>query len=440
MIPFLHRALVPLLATVILLYASTGISPVAATGGFEVWLIDQSDTNGQAYGGAIHIYDGDDLTGDANVPSTVVETLDLSGATSSMCMASTGANPVRPHMLSFNSTQRYAILTFVASGHIAIFNAETRAPVACLRASVGANGERQAHAATPAPDDTYILVANQNGKLLERIDTDYATETFTLNAGATIDLATCVTPNGAPCEDTGLRPDNAPIVAVVDSSSSLGFITLRGGGLFVIDPQATPMRILAEYDRTIIHSHGFAGAEAADTMFVNSGGGSKAHMHGFALYGFPLSGYDSANDPNTPVPDVLYSDENGESDAHGLVLTGDGGFLWVLDRTRNVAVVFDTGTGARANTVDLGVGTPAGLTPDLADVSLDGNYLFVSLRGPNPLSGDPHASTGSTPGLAVIGITENGLNGAVQRVVPIHNLDADGVERADTHGIRVRLK
>ncbi len=104
------------------------------------------------------------------------------------------------------------------------------------------------------------------------------------------------------------------------------------------------------------------------------------------------------------------------------------------------SVVFDTGTGARANTVDLSVGAPAGLTPDLADVSLDGDYLFVSLRGPNPLSGDPHASTGSTPGLAVINVTEHGSNGVLQSVVPIHNLDADGVERADTHGIRVRLK
>jgi len=122
------------------------------------------------------------------------------------------------------------------------------------------------------------------------------------------------------------------------------------------------------------------------------------------------------------------------------VLTGDGGFLWVLDRTQSVAVVFDTGTGALANTVDLNAGAPAGLTPDLADVSPDGRYLFVSLRGPNPLSGDPHASTGSTPGLAVISITEQGTNGALQSVVPIHNLDADGVERADTHGIRVRLK
>ncbi len=440
MFPFLRRAFVPLLATVTLLYASTGISPAAPARDFEVWLIDQSDVNGQAFGGTIHIYDGNDLTGEAAATAPPAEVLDLSGDTAALCMASTGANPVRPHMLSFNSTYGHAILTFVASGHVVIFNAQTRAPVACLRTSAGADGERQAHAATPAPDGTYILVANQNGKLLERIETDYAAETFAMNPEATIDLATCVTPNGAACEDPDLRPDNAPIVPIVDSSSRLGFITLRGGGMFVVDPTTTPMQILAEYDRTTVNSNGFAGVEAAGAMYVNSGGGSSTQVHGFSVYRLPLTGYSTAHAPNTPAPEVVHANDEGGHDSHGLVLTGDGGFLWVLDRTQNVAEVFDTGTGSHINTIDLDIGAPAGLAPDLADASPDGNYVFVSLRGPNPLSGDPHASTGSTPGLGVIRVAEQGMNGELEHVVPIHNLDADGVERADTHGIRVRLK
>ena len=439
MVPLLHRTLMSLLVVVILLCASTGISTADSDKDFEVWLIDQSDSNGLDYGGSIYIYAGNDLIGDAGATTTPTDVLDLSGATSALCMAHTGANPVRPHMLSFNSTHSYAILTFVASGHVVIFNAATRGPVACLRTSMGADDLRQAHAATPAPDDTYILVSNQNGKLLERIDTDYATETFSLNAAATIDLARCVTPSGAACEDPDLRPDNAPIVPVVDSSSTLGFITLRGGGLFVVDPKATPMRIVAEYDRTVIQGHGFAGVEADGRMFVNSGGGSSTHVHGFALYGFPLSGYDAANGPNTPAPDPVYADEEGERDSHGLVLTSGGAHLWALDRVQNVAEVFDTGSGEHVNTVDLNTGEIAGLAPDLGDISPDGTHLFVSLRGPNPLSGDPHASTGSTPGLGVISVTGNGSNGALENVVPIHNPDADGVERADTHGVRVRL-
>ena len=434
-----HRALASVLAIVTLLLASTVIVSADASRDFEVWLIDQSDTNGHEYGGAIHIYDGNTLIGDAAATTNPVDIVDLSAESAALCLASTGAHPVRPHMLAFNATQTHAILTFVASGHVVIFNADTRVPVACLRTSAGVDGARQAHAATPSPDDTYILVANQNGKLLERIDTDYATGSFALSAEATLDLATCVTPNGAACEDPALRPDNAPIVPVVASSGTLGFITLRGGGLFVVDPKATPMQIVGEYDQATVLSNGFAGVEAAGRMYINSGGGSSSHVHGFALYTFPLSGYNAANGPNMPAPELLFSDEEHARDSHGLVLTGDGEYLWALDRSQNVAEVFATATGAHLGAIDLNLGGPDGLAPDLADVSPSGDHVFVSLRGPNPLSGDPHASTGSTPGLGVISVTEQGMGGILECVVPIQNLDADGVEHADTHGIRVRL-
>jgi hypothetical protein len=78
-------------------------------------------------------------------------------------------------------------------------------------------------------------------------------------------------------------------------------------------------------------------------------------------------------------------------------------------------------------------------SPDLADVAPAGNRIFVSLRGPNPLSGDPHVSTGSTPGIGVIQIQAGGARGFLKAVVPISNRDAGGVERADPHGIRVRV-
>ena len=95
-------------------------------------------------------------------------------------------------MIQFNSTHSHAVLTFVTSGHVVIYHAATRAPVACIRTSAGDGGARQAHAASPAPDDSYILVANQNGKLLERINANFATNTFSLDNLATINLATCV--------------------------------------------------------------------------------------------------------------------------------------------------------------------------------------------------------------------------------------------------------
>jgi hypothetical protein len=163
---------------------------------FEVWLLDQSNSF-STFGGRIYIYDGQAAEQTENPAPTSV--IDLAGATASLCMTQTGANPVRPHMIFFSPNNGVAIVSFVASGHVVFFDAASRTPLTCIRSTPGAGLARQAHAAIPSPDGTYVLLANQNGKLLERINTDYSTNTFTLDPAATIDLANCITPNGVAC-------------------------------------------------------------------------------------------------------------------------------------------------------------------------------------------------------------------------------------------------
>ena len=394
------------------------------------------------YGGTIYIYDGADLKGEHLSDAAPTATIDLAGDTAALCRTKTGANPVRPHMLLFNMAHSHALLAFVTSGHVVIFDAATRAPVDCLRMSVGAGDARQAHAAFPAPDDTYILVANQNGKLLERLDVDYTTNTYTLNPAATLNLATCTTPNGVACQVDGVRPDTAPICPIIDASGRLGFITLRGGGLFVVDPTQTPMAIVAEYDMSTVHGNGCGGSEVRRHMYLNSDGGTATNLAEFDVYKFPLSGYSPANPPNTPAPRLLFSDDSAEADrdAHGMVATKHGRYLWVGDRHNSTVEVFSVASGRRVNTIDLTGPDSDDPSPDLMDIAPSGNRIFISLRGPNPLSGDPHASTGSTPGLMVVQVRQGGKAGVVQGIVRISHLDAGGVERADAHGIRVRRK
>ena len=401
----------------------------------EVWVVDQSDTNGLTYGGTIHIYALPDLMGASASRARPSARVDLAGATASLCMANTGANPVRPHMLFFNSRHTHGVLAFVASGHVVIFDGATRAPVACLRTSPGAGGARQAHAAVPTPDDRHILVANQNGKLLERIDTDYSGNTFVHATAATIDLANCTTPNGFACQDPVLRPDNAPICPRV-SSGNVSWITLRGGGLLVVDPEPTPMAIIGEYDRETVHPNGCGGSETAEHMWLNSGGGTPSNLHEFDVYRFPLRGYSPSNPPNIPTRELLFSDDVEPRDSHGTLLAGR--YVWIFDRGANVAEVFDAASGRHTNTVDLVGAASDDPTPDLADISPSGNRIFVSLRGPTPLSGDPHVSTGTTPGIGVVELGRGGARGNLKAVVPITNRDATGVERADPHGIAVR--
>jgi len=406
---------------------------------YEVWLVDQSNTTGTTWGGRIYIWKGKDL--EKNHPEVAVpETIDLSGATSALCLSQTGANPVRPHMLFTNGAQTHMILSFVASGHVVIYDAKTRTPVSCLRTSVGFGGARQVHAAIPAPDDTYILAANQNGKLLERIDADYETNTFALNPAAMINLATCTTPNGAPCELAGLRNDNAPICPIIDFSSTFGFITLRGGGLFVVDGKQTPMQIVGEYDINNIRPNGCVGQQLGNKMYISSGGGAANNLSSMDLYKLPATGYSALNPPNFPPREVVFTvdDTLFDVDGHGATLSDKGKYIWFNDRTNGEIQVIKTSNNAHVGTIELNGAVTADAAPDLSKLSPNGKYMFVSMRGPVPLSGDPHASTGDKPGLAIIKTKSDGKKGDFQHLLQITNVDGGGVERADAHAIELR--
>ena len=423
------------LAFALLAIADTAI----AERSYEVWAIDQSNSPGLGYGGTLYIYAGEALERGRRAANAVAERIDFAVAAAQLCFAKTQANPVRPHMIAMNTSQTHAIISFVASGHVLIMDARTRAPIECIRTSIGAGGARQVHFAIASPDETYIAVANQNGKLFERIDTDYATNTFILNTAAMINLATCITPNNILCEHAGIRPDNAPICPIIEATSRYVFVTLRGGGLFVVDAQQTPMQIVAEYDITNVHPNGCLGAQVGDKMYVDSGGGTASHLFGADVYAFPVAGFSPLNPPNTPAPKVVLSDTSAEADAHGATLTKRQRYLWVADRGRNFLWVINTATDKVVNTIGLAGSLSTDPTPDLLVTSPNGSHVFMSLRGPNPLTADPHVSTGSTPGVGVIKVTQGGKNGRFKAIAPVSNLDATHVERADVHAITLRL-
>jgi hypothetical protein len=435
-----RRLLALPVAAAALAFSLAGHAPAAGQGAYEVWAIDQSNSPGLAFGGTLYVWDGHELERGRGAAAAVPERIDLGGAVAALCLAKTGASPVRPHMLAFNAAQTHGIISFVASGHVVFMDAETRTPVECLRASVGAGGARQVHFAIPSPDETYVAVANQNGKLFERIRTDYATQSFVLEPAAGINLATCVTPNGAPCESPALRPDNAPICPVIESTSRFSFVTLRGGGLFVVDSRATPMQIVAEYDRATVHPNGCLGAEVPGKMYIDSGGGTPTNVFEADLYAFPVTGFSPLNPPNTPAPKVVFSEDVDEADSHGATLTKHSRYLWVADRGRNFHFVVDTASDTIVNRIPLVPGPSPDPTPDLLVVSPNGSHVFMSMRGPNPLTADPHVSTGATPGVGVMKVLEGGQDGFFEGVARVTNVDAGGVERADVHALGLRVR
>lgn len=88
-------------------------------------MVDQSNSVG-TFGGRIYIWDGSDLEGGVASEAEPADVIDLGMETAGMCLALPGANPVRPHMIFFNAAHSHAVLAFVASGHVVVFDAMTR--------------------------------------------------------------------------------------------------------------------------------------------------------------------------------------------------------------------------------------------------------------------------------------------------------------------------
>lgn len=414
----MHGALAAVLAAAVL---TLGGAALAGPGeSYEVWAIDQSGSTGAGAagpGGMLYVYDGASLAGRAAAEATP-EAFDLAGA----C----GGGPVRPHMIMFNSTGSHAILAWVGTGHVQFFDAESRSEVGCIDVGV------QAHAAFPAPDDSYVVVADQNGKKLHWISTDYETNAFVLEG--TLDLL--------PLERVG-RPDNAPICPIVDSTSTLTFVTLRGGGLLVVDTSDAAMEVVGRYTSDVVHPNGCGGVEVPGKMYITSGGGTPANPHESDLYRFPLTGYSAANPENVPAPALVFTrDGEGAVDSHGAVLTKHGRYLWVADRADNTITVVDTAMDRVVNEIELAGAVSPDPAPDLMGIAPPGNRVFATLRGPFPLTGNAPAAgnaVGATPGVGVIRVEQGGRSGTFQAVARISRM-IGGDERADPHGIAVRGK
>lgn len=179
-------------------------------------------------------------------------------------------------------------------------------------------------------------------------------------------------------------------------------------------------------------------------MYVNSGGrpGPMEHLHvyGFDVYRFTLDDFRGGGPlkANTPAATAVYQ-VDGPHDSHGMVLAGSKSeYLWVFDRHADTVEVLATRDDAHVATIALNGLLTENAAPDLSDIAPSGDLVFVALRGPTPLSGDPHNARGATPGLGILRVSDGGRGGALIGVVRLTNVGADGVERADPHGLRVR--
>lgn len=383
---------------------------------YEVWITDQSDT-GKESGGFLYVYDGAQLSANPTVAKPTV-TIDFAGDIGKFCEEATKKPVRRPHMLFFNTQQDHAIISFL-SGHVLFLDTATKKPDACL--SMGKN----VHAAWPTPNQKMAIAANIAEKKFIRIWTDYGAHKFTfdpekdvMNLGAM---------------ESGERPDTAPICPITESSSRYAFITLRGGGLIVVDVTTTPMKVVAALDNNQIHPAGCGGIEVGQTMYINSGGGWPVAPLSYDIYAL-----DTSNLPKSISAKLISQRDERFADSHGM--TAIGRYLWSADRAGNNIEIIDTLTNLSVGSVDLVTDVNHDPAPDLMDVAPDGQYVFVGLRGPNPLTGNDKTmnnAKGLVPGVGVVHVDAGGKVGHYKGQAVITNMK-EGKETADTHGVAVR--
>ncbi|MSQ09624.1 MAG: YncE family protein [Dehalococcoidia bacterium] len=344
-------------------------APAEATNhAFELWVADQGTDK-------LHVYDGTTLRQIAEL------TVDADGVPASS----------RPHMLVFSPEKEYLYVANVGSpantNNVLVVRARDRRVVATLPAGP------QAHAAIPSADGGRVIVANIAANDLTEINANVSREQWSV---------------GRRLPAHGVRP----ICPAYNKQGDKIYITNGGtaatGGNLVI-ANATDGSIIKRYDDFGREACGVANSLDGQKVFTNVGfhANNPGHQNDRVMIWHSGTG------------NLLAEVKTQGVDAHGLQLTPDGRQAWVVNRQSGSILIIDAGSHAQ-----LGMIQNIGDKIDLIEFSPDGTRAFVTMRG-EAVTGDAHALTGTTPGVAVIDV-------ASRRVVQRLNLPGD------PHGLAVR--
>lgn len=412
----------PVLATLAILTASCGGRSAAPTTAptitpappsFELWVVDQGDTTPTG-GGTLYIYKGADLKGAAPAPTYTVN----------LGEAALGVGDgvgKHGHSIAFNPAMTHAVIAYVDSGHVQVIRASDRKVVASIRMTGSPAGAAQPHATAVTPAGDAIIVANQGGKRLQRIAADFKNDVYKLDSGADLDLSLL--------EDAD-HPGNLPVIPVFSPDGRYVYVPMRGGGAYLVDYQATPMKTIASVGKSAIGLQSCCATFVKDTIWTTAQGGPTTTTTSFNLY--QVTGL-----PERPVAKKVLS-RTGSVESHSLIQVGQ--YLWVADRFANTLDIVDQ-TG-EARTMSLASGPLAGRdpAPDIMAVSPDGSTVFVALRGKTPVTSNVKGldnAVGDVGGFAILAANDNGHDATVSSVVALPL--AAGASVVDPHGLRIRI-
>lgn len=347
---------------------------------YEVWALDQG-TN------MIYIYDEH---------HELVDTIDV------------GQYGVQtPHMVAFNSTHEYAAIASTGSGDVTIIRTEDRRVVDIIE-----TGPRT-HMASFTPDDSAIIVdvigspdEYRDGEIVE-ITADLDAERFSSGLGRSLVIAD----DPRFQEQADQMEDSGPICHEYGPDGTHAFITLGpgigDGGLVVLNTETFELDHVVGPEELPVNCGTVPTADRGHMLFT---GGSDDQGHWYVM--------------NTETFAVSDQKDSRGIDAHGAWLSADGNEFWLVNRVSDDGIIIDAHTFEVTKEFD-----ELGGTPDIMAMSPFGDYVFVSLRGPNPRSA-AHVAYGDTPGFSVLDTDDASLVDVIQP-------DAGNAD-SDFHGLGVR--
>ena len=409
-------------ATIAILVASCGgraittAAPPTATAAppsYELWVVDQGDTTPTG-GGTLYVYRGADLGAGVTTPAFKVN----------LGEAALGVGDgigKHGHSITFNPAQTHAVISYVDSGHVQVVRASDHRVVASIKMTGSAAGPAAPHATAVTPAGDAIVVANQGGKRLQRITADFKNDVYKLDSAADLDLSLL--------EDQD-HPANQPVIPVFTPDGRYAYVPMRGGGSYVVDYQATPMRVIATLGKSAIGPQSCCATFFKDALWTTAQGGPTATSTSFNLY--LVTGL-----PDKPAAKRVIS-RSGTVESHSLAAVGE--YLWVADRFANTLDIVDPTGDTR--TLSLASGPLAGRdpAPDIMSVSPDGTTVFVALRGKMPVTSNIKGldnAVGDVGGFAILSVKGGGRDAVVSSFVALPL--APGASVVDPHAVRVRI-
>jgi len=380
---------------------------------YEVWAIDQGTNTGYVYApdgeGSYEEYD----------------TIDFNEVGGDV-----------PHMVDFSSDYEYAVVGCTGGARAAIVRTEDHEIVDDIETGDGS------HFASFTPDDEFIQVDVIGEGAIKRIDADLENEEFELLDDE--------------IDTNGLHEsfENSDPICHQYTGNGYSYHTLgpsyHDGALVVVDTEEFEVERYFTHDvlptncGTIPHptedkfylTGGLPSDPDAEEGTVDAEGVGEWYVVD-TEENLPIDTDGETVDEDdldgTIESEHLARDSRG-IDAHGFWFTPDGGELWVFNRETNNGVVIDPEDDEVIDEIDrFGPAehddTDQRDAPDIMWSSPDGEKMFVTLRGPNPLSGDPHAATGVNPGFSVLDIESREIDEVIQP-------DGDNPD-SDFHGIGV---